>query len=320
MPDAPMPSSSLDIPRTLLTAERARQSFHLARGGSGQRGEIVEGGVTRALWCRRTEAGMRSVLCAIFDAGTADGLLADHRADGAIIRRIGRISAKPGLRLRRGTVTLSLGTIETREILPLPATFDAFLTGLGRVTRAHLRSSLRHMERLRLRHSVTLGGKMTADEEVLSLAHRNLPKPMPLRLLSDCLNDVNAQAAPFRSELRGPDGTLISVVFGYLDGDCALLVCQLNPQDAPKIGQAGCSLLHRALLIRDLIGRGSKALIMVNGCSGMLRLYCLPVMAETLLTMPLAPLSWLRCLAYFAISPHLWTFLLGGLRAERGPP
>lgn len=314
-----------DARAALAMSEHARQSFHLARGGSGGRGELVEHGVTRALWCRRTDTTMRSLLCAIIEAGQTDSdlvdrLLAEHRPDGAIIRRIGATAAKPGLRFRRGTLRLSLGTIETHEILPLADAFKSFVGSLGRRTRTHIRSSLRQFEHSGLRHSVIVGEQTAASEELSSLAGRNIPKPVPRRFLAECLNDVNAQAKPFRSELREPDGTLISVVLGYLDGAYAMLVCQLNPGDAPRIGQAGCSLLHRALLIRDLIDRQTRTVVMVNGCSGMLRSYCHPVLAETVLTISLAPLSWLRCLLYFTTRRYLWSFLFGGLAAGRAPP
>jgi hypothetical protein len=309
----------------LTMAEYARQSFHLARGDNGGRGELAEHDVIRALWCRRTDTTMRSLLCAIIDAGQADTdligrLLAEHRPDGAIVRRIGATSVTPGLRIRGGTLLLSLGTIETREILPLADQFTSFVSALGRRTRTHIRSSLRQFERSGLRHSVIFGERTVASEDLVSLAARNIPKPVPRRFLAECLTDINAQAMPFRSELREADGTLISVVLGYVEGAYAMLVCQLNPRDAPRIGQAGCSLLHRALLIRDLIGRGTRTVIMVNGCSGMLRSYCRPVMAETVLTISLAPLSWLRCLIYFTTRRYLWSFLFGGLAAGRLPP
>jgi len=317
--------ASPDEHAALAMSEYARQSFHLARGKGGRRGELAEQGITRALWCSRTDTMMRSTLCAILAAGQNDSdligrLLAEHRPDGAIIRRIGATATKPGLRLLRGALLLSLGTIETHEILTLATEFNAFVGSLGRRTRTHIRSSLRQFERSTLRHSVIVGEQTAASEELLSLAGRNIPKPVPRRFLAECLNDINAQATQFRSELRDADGTLISVALGYLDGVHAMLVCQLNPRDAPRIGQAGCSLLHRALLIRDLIGRGTTALIMVNGCSGMLRSYCRPVMAETVLSLSLAPLSWLRCLFYIATRPYLWTFLFGGLAEGRAPP
>lgn len=324
MPDT-LTQALLDERAALTMSEYARQSFHLARGSTGRRGEVAEQGVPRALWCRRTDTTMRSLLCAIIEAGQTDSdlvgrLLAEHRPDGAIIRRIGATTAAPGLRLRRGSLRLSLGTIETHEILPLADSFKSFIDSLGKRTRTHIRSSLRQFDRSGLSHSVIVGERTVASEELLSLAERNMPKPVPRRFLAECLNDVNAQAAPFRSELRGADGTLISVVLGYLDGGYAMLVCQLNPRDAPRTGQAGCSLLHRALLIRDLIERGIRTVIMVNGCSGMLRSYCYPVLAETVLIMSLAPLSWLRCLIYFVTRPYLWSFLFGGLSEGRAPP
>jgi len=320
MPDVLTHSPTTLGADSLAMAEYARQSFHLARGGAGRRGEIPADGrpddQPRVLWCRRAGAGLSSMLCAILESGPddfalVDQLLAEHRPDGAIIRRIGALSARPGLRVRRGGLLLSMGSLKTEEILLLGEGFDSFVAGLRKVTRAHIRSSLRHATRLGVRHELIVGERTEIGETLVSLAGRNLPKPMPPRLLADCLADVNAQALPFRSELRDADGALISVVLGYLDGDHAMLVCQLNPHDAPKIGQAGCSLLHRALLIRALIGRGSTALIMVNGCSGMLRPYCRAVRAETLLALPPSPISWLRCLAYVLFRPYLWTFLFG---------
>jgi len=324
MPDPLIPHPP-DERTDLAMTEYARQSFHLARGSLGQRGELAEDGTIRALWCRRTDTTMRSLLCAVLDSESGDPalvdrLLAEHRPDGTIIRRIGATNAAPGLRLRRGSLFLSLGTMETREILPLGDDFESFVAALGRATRTHIRSSVRQFARSGLGHSVIVGEQIIASQELWSLAERNVPKPVSNRFLAECLTDVNAQTTPFRSELRNADGELISIALGYLSGPYAMLVCQLNPRNAPRIGQAGCSLLHRALLIRDLIGRGISRVIMVNGCSGMLRPYCRPVMAETVFTISLAPLAWLRCLLYLATRPYLWTFLFGGLASGRAPP
>lgn len=170
-----------------------------------------------------------------------------------------------------------------------------------------------------MRHLVTLGEKIELTEEIASLAKRNVPQSLPIRRLTECIRDANNQQTPFQSELRDEAGKMISVIFGYLSDGHAMLVSQLNPSDAPRIGQAGCSLLHRALLIRHFAAEGLRGLIMVNGCSGMLRSYCLPVTAETVFTVALNPLSWIRCLTYFLARPYLWTFLFDGLADRRKP-
>jgi len=189
MTDTLLPTST-DQHADLAMTEYARQSFHLARGKNGRRGELVEQGSTRALWCRRTDTTMRSLLCAVLDADPSDPalasrLLAEHRPDGAIIRRIGATAAAPGLRLRGGTLFLSLGTMETREILPLADDFETFVASLGRATRTHIRSSLRQFARSGLHHSMIVGEQIVAGEDLVSLAERNIPKPVPRRFLAE---------------------------------------------------------------------------------------------------------------------------------------
>jgi hypothetical protein len=308
---------------TVLLAERARQASHLARGGSGQLGASVEGGAVRAVWCRR-DSTMRSFLGSIMsDEEAVEGglemerLLDEHRPDGAIIRMIGSTGPASRITLRRRALYFSLGVLEYREILPLPATFDIFLASLGRATRSHARNSLRDFDRRGFSHTLTSGQPIEITDEIRSLSERNMPSATPPHRLMEYVRDANAQDRPFQSAVHGPDGRLISVIIGYVVDGHAMLICQFNPHDAPKIGQAGCSLLHRALLIRRLIGMGVTGLIVINGCNGMLRPYCLPVLAQTYLVVSLRPISWLRCAAYVLARPYLWAFVNRELSAGR---
>lgn len=313
-----------EIP-ALVLAEYARQSAHLARSGDGRRGEVAQDEVTSALWCLRTDTTMRSLLCAVFDGdggiegSPADQLLREHRPDGSIIRFLGASRPRRGLRVGQGGLQISLGAMETQEILPFPSEFDRFLASLGKRTRIHIRSSLRAFDNMGMLHRVILGEKIELTDEIVSLANRNVPQSLSICRLTESIRDANSQQMPFQSMLHDAEGRMTSIIFGYLAGEHAMLVSQLNPHDAPRVGQAGCSLLHRALLIRHFAREGLRGLILVNGCSGMLRSYCLPVTAETVFTVALNPLSWIRCLTYFIARPYLWTFLFDGLSAGRPP-
>jgi O-antigen/teichoic acid export membrane protein len=308
----------------LVLAEYARQSAHLARGGMARRGNINDSGtLPRAVWCLRTDAGIRSLLCAIFpgeDDNALASLFEELRPDGAIVRIIGGEPRRLGLSIRHGSLFLSLGDAEAKEYLDLPGTFDAFLSTLGKRTRTHIRSSLRDFTRRQLSHKVVFGKIDISYPETLDAAARNMPKSVTARQIAEYGHHANAQEMPFRSELRAQDGTLVSLIFGYMVNNHTLIVCQINPRLDLRVGQAGISLLHRALLIRDQISRESRGLIFVNGCVGMLRPYCRPVHAETRLSIALKPISWLRCLVYVAARPYLWAFMLASLRADDNRP
>ncbi len=268
------------------------------------------------MWCRRDRIALRSLLASVVLTGPGEcseppieTLLADFKPDSAILRVIGAPSPRGRITLRGGALFVSLGFLDYREILPLPTTFEGFLGGLGKTSRAHIRSSLRDFDRRGLVHSVEIGQPLTLSSEILALAADNGPRMIPPRRVGDFLRHANAQERPFQSCVRMADGQLISTIFGYIVDGHAVLVCQFNATRAPKIGQAGCSLLHRALLIRRLIGLPLSGLIVINGCNGMLRRYCRPVRAQTYLTVALNPLSWLRWAAYMVARPYLWTFI-----------
>ena len=268
------------------------------------------------LWCRRDRVTMRSLLASVVLIGPderheppLDTLIAEFKPDSAILRVIGAPSPGGRLALRGGALFVSLGSLEYREILPLPATFEAFLGGLGKTSRAHIRSSLRDFERRGLAHSFEIDQPLALSNEMLALAADNMPRAVEARRVGDFLRHANAQERPFLSCLRMADGQLISAIFGYVEDGHAVVISQFNAAQAPKIGQAGCSLLHRSLLIRRLTGLHLGGLIVVNGCNGMLRPYCRPVRAQTYVTVALNPLSWLRWAIYMVARPYLWTFV-----------
>lgn len=299
----------------VLLAERARQAAHLARGGHGVMGTMVRDGA-ELLWCRRDRATMRSLLASVIPAGPEgretvplESLLSEFKPDSAILRVIGGPTPRWRIALRRGALFVSLGAVENHEILPLPGSFDAFLAGLGKTSRAHIRSSLRDFARRGIVYSLIIDEPIRLSEELLALADHNMPRPIEARRVGDFLRHANAQERPFTSSLRLSDGRLISAIFGYVTAGHAVVISQFNAADAPKIGQAGCSLLHRALLIRRLTEMNLAGLIVVNGCNGMLRPYCRPVHAQTYLTVALHPLSWLRWTAYMLMRPYLWAFV-----------
>lgn len=319
-----MPVSLSNI-TPLILAEYARQSAHLAHGIGDRTGEVVLDGVTQALWCLRTDpdSSIRSLFVTVFASATdqpqdrlPNQLLGKYRPDCSIIRYVGGEGARRRVRLHGGSAIFAPGLQEIREILPFSREADAFFASLGKRSRMHIRSSLRDFERKGLRHNVTAGSKIELTPEILSLAARNLPNPTPAHYLSAFVRDANGHDAPFQSEMRSTDGNVISIIIGYYAGGHALILCQLNPSDAPKVGQAGCSLLHRALLIRRCATEGMQGLIFVNGCNGGLRPYCRRVVVQTVFSVALHPLSWIRCLRHLLTRPYLRSFLVDALTSR----
>lgn len=315
----------LDVPQGFdrgdVLAEFVRGTSHLFRGIAKGRGiaRSEDSGLT--LWCCRQTAHMTSMHCAVFPAsdhaalGTSlqaiTAILPTYKPDAATIRVLVRNNAeaieyRKKIIYAKGYIIVSLGEDQVREVIKIPGDFSQFVSGLGKKTRSHIRSSLRTFEQegyvFRFQNNI----RLIPSPEIRDLSLRNIPFAPPDGDLENNTDFINTQDEPFISTISAKDGTLVSVIRGYMLDGYAALIDQMNPRDIPRIGQAGHSLLHRALLIRHLIAIGAQGLIVTGGCGGMLFRYCNPISVRTYLVVPANPFSWLRCLSYSRINPQLY--------------
>lgn len=314
-PPKPEKSANYDfLPENLIKdlrfqAEYTRLTAHLVKRSDIARGEMANPRGDRIIWCVGSSDGVKSMACAIFrstgsappdDIGrTLAPLIRAHRPDGMLLRVLNDVNTPPPrFLIREATLFLSQGAVDAREVLPLPDKFDAFLASLGKKTRSHIRSSLRSFAAEAYHHDFREDEPIALTEEIERFAAQNMPLPIPPLLLRQYNAQINEEDHPFISIVRDREGSASSIICGYLKGGDAMLVYQLNPSHHKKMGQTGPSLLHRALLIKLLTERGFRALIMVNGCAGMLRRYCLPAVAVGYLGLPLNPLRAWRSLTY----------------------
>ena len=257
------------------------------------------------LACQYPDLGFASLHLSLFSddpeasLADADSLLrrtwALEQPDVAFLRCVGhqaRIRKRcwPAL----GGLVLRTTTTEVGDFLPLPDNFEHFVESLGKKTRRNIRSSLREFADSGLRFRVNHGAFMPLGEEMVSLAERCLPVPVPLGKLAQITTFVDRRSQPFYSEIVDEGGRPWSVIQGYRADVFCVVVNQLNPNDFPKMGQGGASLLHRALLIRHLIGEGTAGVIFVDGCSGALRDACHLQVAQTFLCISYKPSAWIR--------------------------
>jgi hypothetical protein len=309
------------MPGEVLT-EYVRQSYHLFRGKQGERGAQRFGETSLALWCVRRTGGFKTMQCALFPAKSDDPplvalkeILELRSPDAATIRVMRRFretnDRPPRMWLAGGYLILSMGQDTSFEFLPFNGDFDSFLGALGKKTRSHTRSSLRTFERDGYGYRLDVPARLQITPEIREIAARNMPYAPESKRLDLQTDYANGQKMPFQSTLSAPDGKSISIIRGYLIDGHAALVDQMNPETYPKIGQTGPSLLHRALLIRALIGRNLQGLIVTGGCGGMLTRYCRPMTFDSYLALSLNPSSWLRCLPYVVRDPAMGRWALG---------
>jgi DNA-binding transcriptional ArsR family regulator len=152
------------------------------------------------------------------------------------------------------------------DLLPLDRDTDALLMRLGPHTRRNIRRSLRIAENLNLSFDFRLRSRSIATErDVRSLAERNRPVRASAKNL-DTLEDMIAQRGNgFETRISSAEGALISLCRGFIEGQTAYLVYQIND---PQIASINLSLLHKFKLVEDLISRSMAEIIFVLGCSG----------------------------------------------------
>ncbi len=153
------------------------------------------------------------------------------------------------------------------QVLRLEATFEAFLTKLGRGTRRNVEACLSHAARLGMRFRF-VPGDQPADAAALSeLARHNMPRPVPPRQMAGARSLIARQCLPFHASLAREDGRLVSAAGGFIDGPLACLLYQCNHGADRDLGP---SLIMRSMLTEQLIALRVREIAFVGGCSGVI--------------------------------------------------
>ncbi len=159
-----------------------------------------------------------------------------------------------------------------RESLPLLGDYAGFLQSLGHDTR-------RNMHRYR-RKAGAAGFSFRFATEAPPRTEAALrhglgaltePRPKSPRRIDAHDGFIADRTRPYWAALEGRDGRPASIAAGFITGDSAYLVYQLN--DAAH-GKLSLSLVLRGYLIEALLELGVRELIFPNGCSGLLQAAC----------------------------------------------
>ncbi|MDB5394571.1 MAG: hypothetical protein JWM91_2077 [Rhodospirillales bacterium] len=161
----------------------------------------------------------------------------------------------------RSGVWFFQGHREQRDLLPLEKSPQEFLSRLGRRARRNIRWTARKADRTGLTFTFrerTL--PLEIDDELARLAARNRPSAVALGYIALFEQMLSHRPSSFESRITGPDGALISLCRGFIQGGTAYLVYQINDPVIPRITLAS---FHVFKLIEQLIDQGATELIFV---------------------------------------------------------
>jgi hypothetical protein len=161
-----------------------------------------------------------------------------------------------------------------QEELPLAADYKRFLDSLGHDTRRNMHRYRRKTEAAGFAFQYTAEAPPPLQAAVRHrLGAMNTPQPKSRRRIDAHDEFVAARAMPYCATLLTQDGGIGSFATGFITGDSAYLVYQLNDAANRKMS---LSLVLRGHLIEALIAQGVRALIFPNGCHGLLDAACMP--------------------------------------------
>ena len=204
-------------------------------------------------------------------------------------------------------------TINFHDRIPLAATYDEFLATLGGHSRRNLRHARRNAAQAGITHTIRPAAPEHAPDiaanlapnlapDLAGLAARTYPTGFRQAAVQAIHRLLAAQAHGFHSLIAAPDGDIISCCSGFIDGDTAFVIHQMNHRD--HLAQQR-SLTNRGFLIEHLIERGVKNLVFIKGCRGILHHACLPESGDVLWIVRLSPRSLLVAAMLLAQFPLL---------------
>ena len=155
------------------------------------------------------------------------------------------------------------GQQEHRDLLPLGASVDAFLGLLGRRTRRNIRQTARRADELGLAFNFQeRGGALEINSEIAALAACNRPAAVAVSSIAIFEEMLSHRPNSFESRVTDMKGRLLSLCRGFIQGETAYLVYQMNDPAIPGISLAA---FHDFKLVEQLIARGASEMIFVMG-------------------------------------------------------
>jgi hypothetical protein len=158
-----------------------------------------------------------------------------------------------------------------RAILPLSENYEMFLSKLGKHTRRNLRNVKKKAIKSGIIHQMEQFLLFPSPERV-TLRSNAYPLATQLKTIAAYERLIEIQHNGFHSILRSQSGDIISCCSGFIEGDVASIIYQLNHHDYLKHNP---SLTNRAFLIETLIQAGIKNVSFIYGCEGILGHSCI---------------------------------------------
>jgi hypothetical protein len=162
--------------------------------------------------------------------------------------------------------------VSRHRVLPLPATFDAFMSSIGLKTRRHIRYYRRRVE-----------ADGHAYVETLSLAEFEKAGADLIRedivgadpdMLRRAVNVAATANTPLLAGLRAKNGDWLSLLAGWYEGDRAFVFLQINSDK--RHANYSPSVVLRSYLIESLITKGTKELVFWGSLEGRLKPHTVP--------------------------------------------
>jgi hypothetical protein len=196
----------------------------------------------------------------------------------------------PGPVRRHGRYHFATTSEVAQEVLPLAPDYSTFLAGLGRSTRRNVEQCRRSAERNHFAFAWLAQADIDRNE-IKMLCWNNIPRAVPPRKFASFLHYSNTQPRPFCGTLRDDAGRLVSLAGGFIEGELALMMFQLNSGVYRAVGP---SLMMRSFIVERLIGENVRHLAFVGRCGGLLLHACERVAVSAALLVRDTPLSRLK--------------------------
>ncbi|HJZ78650.1 MAG TPA: GNAT family N-acetyltransferase [Vicinamibacterales bacterium] len=189
-------------------------------------------------------------------------------------RAIDRVREALALDLTRATPAQH----ELHSTLPLPPSYETFLTCLGTQTRRNFRYYRRKFEAAGHRYVEHIAPQDL--EEILRRLRTKSRIPFSIAKMRTAARTVLATSQPWAAALRHANGEFLSVTAGWLDGGRATMLLQQN--NDLEFGDASLSVVLRGYLIETLIAQRVPELRFWSGSAPPLSRYAEPMAAISL--------------------------------------
>ena len=151
-------------------------------------------------------------------------------------------------------------------VLTLPHEYPDFLSELGWKTRKNIRWCRNRARSLGFTFDV--GHRPRDADQRRSIGKLTLPSGVSRHRIDAVDRAVRATPGGFQADVLTSNGMIVSSVSGYISGDRAAVLSQVNDSTYSSLG---ISLLARSLLIEYLVSRGVSLVLFEGGMAGALR-------------------------------------------------